>query len=463
MQYYLPTRKRNFINKSVLFIAICFVLALVGCKQKKDNPQIITFHSNAARTGVYDSTLRFKKFGSLNWKYKTNGKIFSSPAVANGITYFGSEDGSLYALDVNTGTLHWKFETKGAISSSPCVYGHRIYFLSFDGQLYAVDANTGNEIWKFKTEGENKVGAFGLWNMKPSDQYMDDLYDFFLSSPVVAKVGNTTVLCFGSSDGNLYTLNIEDGSLLWKFKTNGIIHTSPAFDNNTFYIGSWDTFIYAIDAATGKEKWTFKTREQPVYHILEGIQASPTIADSTLFIGARDGYFYAINANTGALKWKYFNDNAWVLTTAAVQNNTVYFGTSDTYKLLTLDTKTGTEKFHIQANGYIYASPVIAGNSLFFGDFTGQVFAVDLSTSEKSFQTFSTEARNKNANSILNPQGLLDFGFLAKKDNPAKYSTNLRVMEAFYKLGPILSSPVIAAETLFFGSADSCLYALKLE
>ena len=49
------------------------------------------------------------------------------------------------------------------------------------------------------------------------------------------------------------------GEIKWKFKTNGIIHTSPALYDSTIYIGSWDTYLYAIDAITGKEKWKFFT------------------------------------------------------------------------------------------------------------------------------------------------------------------------------------------------------------
>jgi hypothetical protein len=32
------------------------------------------------------------------WSYPTGGAVDSSPAVANGITYVGSEDGNVYAL-----------------------------------------------------------------------------------------------------------------------------------------------------------------------------------------------------------------------------------------------------------------------------------------------------------------------------------------------------------------------------
>jgi len=36
--------------------------------------------------------------GSLLWKYTTNSDVPSSPAVANGMVYVGSDDGNLYAF-----------------------------------------------------------------------------------------------------------------------------------------------------------------------------------------------------------------------------------------------------------------------------------------------------------------------------------------------------------------------------
>jgi outer membrane protein assembly factor BamB len=39
------------------------------------------------------------------------------------------------------------------------------------------------------------------------------------------------------------------------------VHSSPALLDGTVFIGSWDTYLYALDAATGNEKWRFKTGE----------------------------------------------------------------------------------------------------------------------------------------------------------------------------------------------------------
>jgi outer membrane protein assembly factor BamB len=419
------------------------------------------FGASPTHQGVYPAT-NDTSLGDVKWKLKTAGKIFSSPAIYHDAVYIGSEDHNLYAVNKTTGKLLWKFKTGGAVHSSPAVYKNVVYFGSYDGFYYALDAVTGKLKWKFKTGGEKKVGSKGLWTMKPEEMYMDDLYDFFLSSPVLDLNDHDLTLYFGSSDGNLYALNAFTGKKKWAFKTGGLIHTSPALYQGKIYFGSWDRFFYAIDAKTGKLQWKFETGNQPVYHVLEGIQASPACADSRVYFGSRDGNFYALDAGTGKTVWKYAADNSWVLTTAAVKDGMVYLGTSDTYLFLGFDAKTGKEKIRYKTNGYVYSSPAIAGNTAYFGDFSGSLCAVDLSTG-KLKDKFTTTGRAENAAKVLNPEGNVDFNYLAKGKDVSLYATSVEAMNKLYTLGSIVSSPAINNGVIYFGSADGYLYALNLK
>jgi len=398
------------------------------------------------------------RFGPLSWKYRTGGKIFSSPVLYQRLVLFGSEDNYLYALNAATGALAWKFKTDGAVYGTPAACEDKVFFNSYDGNFYAVDAASGRLLWKFSTRGEKRAGSKGLWTMKPINQYMDDPFDFFLSTP--ATDSSAGMVYFGSGDGNLYALTMTDGKLQWHFPTGGIIHTSPVLSDNTLYFGSWDRYLYALDSRTGKEKWKFQTRADTAYHLLEGIQASPLINDGQVFLGARDGYFYALDAATGQLRWKYSASSSWILTTAAAKDHVIYAGTSDSYLLLALDEATGEEKFRTTANGYVYSSPVIAANTIYFGDFTGQLLAVDCRSGE-ILDRFETPGRLKNADSILN-KGKLDFAYMTKGLDLAYYTTTVVGMGKLYKLGPILSKPVIDKDVIYFGSADGCLYAVRL-
>ena len=112
--------------------------------------------------------------GKLKWKFSTGGErrfeakgihglqpknqtipdpwdvYLSSAVVMQGMVYFGSGDGNLYALDANSGELRWKFHTGDVVHASPAFADGTLYFGSWDTFLYAVDAATGKEKWRFK-------------------------------------------------------------------------------------------------------------------------------------------------------------------------------------------------------------------------------------------------------------------------------------------------------------------------
>ncbi|MFH1446803.1 MAG: PQQ-binding-like beta-propeller repeat protein, partial [Chloroflexota bacterium] len=101
-------------------------------------PEIAMFRANPAHTGVYKGAGP-KQFNELIWKFKTDDMVRSSPAVSDGVVYFGSWDGYLYALYINTGQEKWKFKTDDVVFSSPAVSEGVAYFGSDDGYLYALD------------------------------------------------------------------------------------------------------------------------------------------------------------------------------------------------------------------------------------------------------------------------------------------------------------------------------------
>lgn len=72
------------------------------------------------------------------WNFITGGPIFSSPAVANGKLFIGSEDHMLYCLNASIGTSVWNYTTSGLIDSSPSVAYGNIYIGSADEKVYCV-------------------------------------------------------------------------------------------------------------------------------------------------------------------------------------------------------------------------------------------------------------------------------------------------------------------------------------
>ena len=448
-------RQLSTVNHSLL-LSLLITLCSAAFGQRDANLSPVMFpQSRAVQTGNNG----YSAVGDVKWKFKTGGRIFSSPAVTGGLALIGSNNGYLYALDMHSGALRWKFRTGGAVQSSPAVQGFIVYFGSYDGYYYAADVRNGKLIWKFKTGGEKHVGGKGYFGMKPADMEMDDPWDCFLSSPQIHQAGNEQTLYFGSSDNNLYALDARTGILKWKFKTNGIIHTSPAYYDGSLYFGSWDTWFYAVDAATGKEKWKFKTGDEG---IMTGIQSSATVDEGIVYFGARDANLYALNAESGSLIWKYPAENAWIVSSPVIHGDDVFVGTSDSYLLLAINKKTGKEAFRFKTNGYVFGSPALSGNTAYAGDFTGKMYSIDLDSKGRRWNAFATESRRLHAAAVLK-NDTLDFSYAAKGADLYQYAANVRVMNDFYTLGSIVSSPVISDGLLYFGSADGYFYALELK
>jgi uncharacterized repeat protein (TIGR01451 family) len=112
---------------------------------------------NMQRWNPYETVLGVSNVGSLQLKWKNPpigaaGLAFeSSPAVVNGVIYFG-DGGSVYALNASTGAQLWSYFAEG-VQSSPAVVNGVIYFGSDNGAVYALNANTGALRWSYMTDG----------------------------------------------------------------------------------------------------------------------------------------------------------------------------------------------------------------------------------------------------------------------------------------------------------------------
>jgi outer membrane protein assembly factor BamB len=410
------------------------------------------FRNDLAHTGIY-AVGGAPQLRTIKWTFHTQGEVVSSPAIVDGVVYFGSNDGSLYAIDQLTGLQKWSFPTKARIPSSPAVADGLVYFGSYDGNFYAVDVSTGRVQWKFRNAGERRYAATHLHGSLPVGEVMPDPFDVYLSSPAVWN----GAVYFGSGDGNIYALNAATGTLKWKFQTGDVVHASPAIADGKLYIGSWDSYFYALDVATGKELWRFKTGEDPDIHNQVGIQSSATVADGLVYFGCRDSNFYALDAATGQKRWSFPNDGSWVIGSPIVRDGMVYFATSDSALLKVVDAQTGAPLDSLKFHWPVFGSPSIAGNTLYLPGQDGKLVAIDL-TSRKPIGIFQTEGSRKNLGTYSTADGSPDYRIAFTS---IFYDDLIVGVEKLRTVGMILSSPVISGSVVYIGSTDGNLYAVE--
>ena len=382
----------------------------------------------------------------MKWKFRTGGHVASSPAVVGDSAYVGSTDGFVYAVALADGTQRWKFATGARVTSSPAVAGGVVYAGSYDGNVYAIDAATGKQRWQFATRGEHRFIAPHLHGALPVNEPMPDPWDFYLSSPAVAR----GVVYVGSGDCNVYALDAASGRLRWKFRTGNVVHASPAVANGTVYVGSWDSYFYALDAASGAVRWKFKTGDDPAIHNHVGIQSSAAVVGGVVYFGSRDAHVYALDAATGKRKWTFATvGGAWASSSPAVSNGRVYFGEGSSGLYRGLDAKTGKSVMTLESVSAPFSSPAIAGNMLYVGEFDGKVAALNLTT-RKIAWTFQTRPDPNALRKKLNDD-----------DIDRQFYDNMVVRVNGFVSQGVFSSPVVVGGVVYVGAGDGYLYALR--
>ncbi len=143
--YNSPLSGRRFSNSCsrhpVILILMVFLFLISAAHVSAEDAM---FRANPEHTGVYDNGSVEPENTEL-WRFTTEGIVYSSPAVAEGTVYVGSEDKNLYAIDAVTGKEKWRFTAGDHMYSSPAVANGIVYVASEDKNLYAIDAVTGKE------------------------------------------------------------------------------------------------------------------------------------------------------------------------------------------------------------------------------------------------------------------------------------------------------------------------------
>lgn len=431
--------------------ALSLAVLIVGLPSPELLGQTAMFRGGPDHLGVYASAA--PTLGSVVWKYKTNGRVISSPAVSDGVVFAGSTDGSLYALGQADGALRWRFATQGPVLSSPAVHAGTVFFGSLDGFVYAVDAGTGKEKWRFTTGGERRFTAPGIHGAIPRTERMPDPFDVFMSSPAIAN----EVVYVGSGDQHVYALDAATGALRWKFRTGDVVHASPTVANGVVYIGSWDRNLYALDAASGREKWRYTTGNDTVIYNQIGIASSAAVANGLVFVGGRDGKFHAVDATTGNGKWIHDNRGGWTIASPAVYDGVVYFPTSDGTRFKALDANTGAVKFDIRNNAVSFSSPAIAGDLALYGTSDGWLNGIGITDGTMRVR-FQTDGSRANSAPYTDSTGRM----VTRTMYPDRTLDGMMIgMRTMMTLGSVLSSPVVVGGVVYFGSTDGHVYALR--
>jgi outer membrane protein assembly factor BamB len=273
----------------------------------------------------------------------------SSPAFAEGMVYFGSGDGGVYAVDAETGVLQWKFQTQDVVHASPAVVAGVVYIGSWDSYLYALDARTGEKRWAFKAGEDpaihNQVG--------------------FQSSAAVVD-GTVYVGC---RDAHVYALDAATGRKKWDYPTSkSWVNGTPAVRDGLVFVGTSDSSrIMAIDAKTGRLRFNFDAKSY--------VFSSVAVAGDLAYVGCHNGKLYAIDARTGLPAWEFQTeaskaDAMKLLNPDGSLNQAAFTPVFGDFEDMYIDF------YRFASIGAIMSSPAVDRGVVYVGSMDGNLYAI---------------------------------------------------------------------------------------
>ena len=253
----------------------------------------------------------------------------------------------------SAGDIIWSYDMIGELdvfphnlaTGSPLIVGDVLYTSTSNGvdeghvnipspfspNFIALDKHSGELIWESTPVGENVL--HGAW-----------------TNPAYAEINGRAQVIFPGGDGVIYSLDPENGELIWQFDCNpndaewnlggrgtrNNILATPVIYDNKVYIGVGQDpehgeapgHFWVIDASgTGDV-----TDTHAVWHRggeeFYRTMSTAAIADGVLYISSLSGFLHALDPQTGEEFWTY-DTFAAVWGSPTVVDGKVYLGDED--------------------------------------------------------------------------------------------------------------------------------------
>jgi outer membrane protein assembly factor BamB len=282
------------------------------------------------------------------WERRLGGGVMSHLLLRDGVLYVSAMDGSVSALRAEDGRPLWKAMTGGYCHSSPVLADGRLLVGSADGGVYAFRARDGRPLWKRATGGP------------------------VYASAAVAK----GVAAIASGDGSVYGLDPETGAVRWKFTLppgNSAFAQSPAAtDGERIFLGAWDTFVYALDAASGEQLWRRPGTDRSFAY--SPAIGGPAVGGGVVYVPANGNVLHALDAATGGTRWTYTSPGDKVgYSSPALVDGRIYVGClGDRGEVRCIAAADGREVWTAATGSVIYdSSPAVADGHVSIGSVDG--------------------------------------------------------------------------------------------
>ena len=298
--------------------------------------------------------------GEIAWEQALAQGVMAHAVATDGERFFvGGEDVSpipsagkhLLALDAATGDVRWRCPTEAHSLSAAAVHEGVVYFTATDDVLRAVDVATGEERWRAKHAG---------WGPAP---------------PIVAQ--NT--VCVGGRNNTLYAYDADQGQRLWEYSAENWFAHPLCVEGKRLCALAWDGRLYVLDIRDGTLLW------DAVGERRRGFTTPPAAGGEYVYLGSRvyhtdgekrePGYaLMALDADNGEERWRHYTKKH-IFTPPLVAQGQVYFGSNNGI-LYAVDAETGEAQWQLSVTSRAVTQPRLAGDLVIFGGRDGMIHAV---------------------------------------------------------------------------------------
>lgn len=266
--------------------------------------------------GAYDGSVRAldaETGAEVRAFSELNGRIIGSPALVGDLLLIPSDGSRLYAFDRHSGEQQWVATSAGPLWSAPRVDGDTAYVASLAHTLHAVDLATGNEVWPSPPslssaiadsptlqDGVLLAGLLGdslvaIGASDGAELWRAPSAGWVWGSPVVAD----GLAYFGDVEGNLYAVDLADGRIVWQDQIDGAITSTPAQFDGHLLIGTDSGRLIAYDPAGPAPLWE-RTAAGPIL-------GDPVVSDGKVVVAVTspEALLQAFDAASGTPLWTY--------------------------------------------------------------------------------------------------------------------------------------------------------------
>ena len=295
------------------------------------------------------------------------------------------------------------------------------------------------------------------------------------STPVLGGDGTVYV---GSADTYFYAI-APNGKLRWRLKTGGIIDAaaalsafSPSIGSAPLTFGSADENLYHVTTPrTGRPRiiWTFRPTVPATGHQVEWWEGNVAVGPGgNLYVGNTGGTAYALRPNGRGL-WTFTAGNSVWTTPAFTADGSSFWGSLD-LNIYRLDPH-GHPAWHTFTPGFVVSSPAIGSDgTVYIGSFDSKLYALNPATGVPRW-TFATSDHVYSSPALGHDRhghtNAIYFGSTNGSVYDLSPSGKLRWR---YDTGdPVRSSPVLGTapggrgQILYVGSSNGKLYALNAQ